>query len=459
MTEFAITLAPQWADNTVAAIDFDFSLPAAALGDVQPVLHYPDDAYGKSVTFAPYEHLILTDDLGEVPYHIADAPSRSSDMIYRGVYAERPLQGTLHWQYHLLPRVLPAGYRSSPYYDFRQEPYGLNSSGYFSLILPNSEEKLSVHWRWDMAGMPTKARAIWSYGEGPVDAELSAEDLRFSLYAVGVMQAMESADFGIYWFTPVDFAMQPIFDKLNAIFTYMKHYFHDQDSTYHVFIRRDPFEHSGGGSACRYAFISGYSATSGIDQQRWFDVLVHEITHTWPTMVDDQRGEGTWFEEGCTEYYCATLPYRAGLLSADHTAASINEKTGRPYYHNVYRELSNMAIAKLQWQDRRAQPVPYGRGMVYLANVESELREANAGSIDSIVMAHSYSDPLTPDLWRDFVKERLGDAGVAEFEAMCAGKLVVPRPGLFGPDFVTITDQLVLEDGRRVVGYHWEVKG
>src|SRR5699024_2169137 len=136
-------------------------------------------------------------------------------------------------------------------YDFRNEPGGLNGCGLFALIMPNMEEKLQVSWHWDLTEMPTGTRALWSYGEGDVEKILSPYEVAFSLFNVGVMNSRENESFGIYWYGELETDVDYAFNKLSEIFDYMKNYFHDEDSVFRVFLRRDPFEHSGGGSACK----------------------------------------------------------------------------------------------------------------------------------------------------------------------------------------------------------------
>ena len=364
----------------------------------------------------------------------------------------------VHWSMRLLPRVLPEGYRSSPYYDFRAEPNGLNGSGMFSFMLPATGQKqIRVHLEWDLSEMPAGTRGIWSYGEGSVDKVLTQWQIMLTLFDTGLMHAVEKDGFGVYWLSEPDCDVKSVAEKLLPIFRYESSYFHDENAMFRVFLRRDPFPQSGGGSACPYAFISGFSAFGGMDADRWFNVLIHEMTHTWPSMTDFNVGEGTWFSEGATEYYCTMLPYKGGYLDADFTVKCINDKITDRYYTNPYREMPNMEIPKIQWKDRRAQTVPYGRGFLYLANVEAKLRRRSLGSIDEIVKQHSITDPMTSDDWEKFVRQKLGEEGIREFEDMKAGKLLIPEENLFGDAFITVKDTIELE-GKKVFGYHWEVR-
>lgn len=460
MDTLNLTLAPRWGNDTVMDMTIRGAFPASGIpaDNAKPALDYSDQAFGGICPFPDYEELTISDDLGEVPWRLDAAPSCYSAATFKGFYFERPVQGTVRWSYRILPRILPEGYRSSPYYDFRAEPLGLNGSGMFAFILPNTENaQARIHLDWDLSNMPEGARGIWSYGEGSVEKVLSAWQIRLSLFNTGIMQSVEHGCFGVYWFSEPYFAVKDVAERLYPIYQYMADYFHDTGSSFRVFLRRDPFEISGGGSACPYAFISGYSAMGGMDADKWFNVLIHEMTHTWPSMADFNVGEGTWFSEGCTEFYCTMLPYHGGFLDAEFTVKCINAKIQGRYYDNVHREMPNMEIPKIQWQDRRAQEVPYGRGFLYLANVDLQLRRAGKGSIDDIVVKYSVADPMPLQEWKDFVLERLGEKGLQEFEDMAAGRLMVPEPDLFGPEIVTVRDEIEL-NGKKTISYHWEVR-
>lgn len=457
MDQLSITMIPCWENNTVAYFDISCAMSPFDVPEGAPVLDYADQAFGGIVPFPDMENLSLSDDLGQVPFRKGPAETEYTAATYTGLYPERNVQGTLRWHYRIFPRVLPEGYRSSPYYDFRAEPLGLNGAGMFSLILPKHPQPMEVSVHWDMSHMPENARAIWSLGEGDLRLTANPFRLRFSLFQVGVMRCVEQGGFGVYWFSQPYFDAESVANRLYPIFQYMKEYFDDPDAHFSVFLRRDPFRYSGGGSACPYAFISGYSAFGGMDEDRWFNVLIHEMTHTWPGMTDFNVGEGTWFNEGCTEYYCTMLPYQGGFLDADFTVRRINEKIGERYYQDVYRNLSNEEISRVQWKDRRAQTVPYGRGFLYLANVEAQLKKAGQGSIVEIVKGHNMFHALTPGDWEDFLRQRLGEKGVREFHDMVSGKLLVPEEDLFGPEFVTVQDEIEL-DGKKEIAYHWEVK-
>ncbi len=403
------------------------------------------------------ENLIFEDEKGALNCTEKEVVSFNSGIPCFGYFPNREAEGNLHWSYRAFPRILPENYRSSPYYDFRAEPGGINGSGFFSMLLPAVKEKMDVHLQWDMSKMPQGSRGIFSFGEGEIKRTMTVMDLGFSLFTVGQIHAVENESFGVYYLSEPEFEIQKIVEKLIPIFQFEKEYFHDFNAYFKVFLRRDPFRISNGGSACRYAFISGYSAFGGFDSDKWFNTLIHEMTHTWPYMDDSNVGEGTWFTEGATEYYCTWLPYIGGFLDEEFTVKCLNEKIGRRYYQNPFREMPNMEIPRIQWKERAAQECPYGRGFLYLANTEAWLRREGKGSIDDLVKQFGWENPMHTEDWKRFLLERLGQEAVVEFEDMVNGKLLEPDPNIFENRFDVVKDEIEL-NGRKTVAYHFEIR-
>ena len=155
-------------------------------------------------------------------------------------------------------------------------------------------------------------------------------------------------------------------------------------------------------------------------------------------MEDQKTGDGTWFCEGATEFYCTMLPYWGGFVSADETSRKIHHKISEQYLNNPYRETSNEEISRIQWQDLRAQHVPYGRGMLYVAMTEYKLKKAGKGIILELVSQHNIVSPMTLQEWKDFVFEKLGKEGLEDYKKMEEGKILSPIPDdLFDADIQT----------------------
>ena len=445
MKKLKIILTPEWGEfqqmETVNAMQVEeWYEPAEAA----PAFCFPDIAFGGRCPFPEWDELRLGDAAGQLPYEIRPIPTLDDNMTFRGVFPERTAEGAIHVRYRIFPRILPEGYRRSPCFDFRAEPNGLNGTGLFSLVLPYSEdekEKMETVLSWDLSGLPEGSRAIFSLGESfsggiGFSGEYTRKELADTMFAVGKMQAFEKDGLGVYWFLDPPFDIRGIAEKILPIFRYEKNYFEDPSAEFRVFLRRDPFTPSGAGSACPYAFISTYSALDKPEdfagnEEKWIDVFIHEMTHTWPAMEDQTTGDGTWFCEGATEYYCTMIPYWGGFASAEETSRKIRRKIVEDYLENPYREMPNREIPKIQWQDLRAQHVPYGRGMLYIARTEAKLREEGKGSILEIVKKHSITNPMSRQEWKDFIFEKLGQEGLDDFQHMEEGRIPTFEPDLF----------------------------
>lgn len=453
MEKLSLVLKPRWENDTVVDIEVSSSIETSVFSSA-PALFYCAEGW-LCVPFAVYDSFEISDDLGPVPYVDRKATSMWGIEV-NGLFFERPLQGNLKWSYRIFPRVLPEGYRSSPYYDFRAEPFGANGSVGFAFILPPIQSQFRVALHWDMSRMPKEARAVSSLGAGDFEIDTDGWTFRTCYFATGIMNAEENEEFGIYWFGEPTFEIRPATKRLRELFTYMCDFFQDTNPTYRIFLRRDPFEQSGGGSGGTRSFMSGYSASGTVDTDDWFCVLAHEMVHNWPRMDDSTVGTGTWYTEGTAEYYSAVLPYKAGIVDAEETARQINKKAKR-YLDNPFRYLSSMEIPPIEWKDRRAQTVPYGRGMLYLANVEAQLRRLGKGSIDDITVLFYEHNMMQPADWEAFIRERLGAEGIQDFEEMKAGKLIVPDPDSFGGYF-TVTEKEIELNGKMEKTYEWSVR-
>ena len=116
-----------------------------------------------------------------------------------------------------------------------------------------------------------------------------------------------------------------------------------------------------------------------------------------------------------------------------------------------------MEIPKIQWKERHAQECPYGRGFLYLANTEAQLRRTGKGSIDDMIKQFGWDRPMHPEDWREFLRERLGQDAVVQFDEMTEGKLLEPDPDIFENRFRVVKDEIEL-NGQKVLSYHFETK-
>ncbi len=454
MKRLSILMKPEWQEDSVAYIDVELTASHDLFDAEKPHVMYWKEGWG-CVRFSKWDDFSIEDENGLLSYSIREEVTPYG-IHYEYLNLDRVPCGEVRWSYRLYPRILPEVYQSSPYFDFRSEPFGASGSGAFMLIMPENADDVNCSIQWELGNMPEGARGVWSLGCGNVHAATDLNTLRFSYYAVGMMGAEEDGEFGIYWFGTPLFDVQSVTGRLKDLFAYMRNFFHDSDPTYRIFVRLDPFKKSGGGTALRRSFMSGYSKESIPSLDDWFCTLAHEMVHNWPNMEEIETGDSTWFNEGTAEYYSTFLPYRAGLVSKEETVRQIGRKTEERYYDSVYREMIVPEIIQKQWQIRSIQTILYGRGFMYLANTEAALNRAGKGSIDEIVVA--YAGKMMPQAaWRSFIEERLGKAGIESYESMLRGELVVPDPDVFDGLAQAYPEEIETE-GKTFTTYRFRLK-
>lgn len=449
MNSISLLLHPQWPNDTISAIDIQISITANQLES----LTYPTSGFGNRIPFPEYDHFILADDQGHLPYTLTKESEIFGPLFMQRICYSRAVQGTLRYSYTIYPRILPADYRSCPYFDFRNEEYGATGSGLFSLILPNDDDtEYQLHTSWDLSDLPQDCSALFNI-ENYEHTKL--QHIRFSFFMVGKMQMIASDSAKMFWLKEPDFDIRSLGKRVTAIFDAMKKHFMDETSNFTIFIRRDPFAKSGGGTACPYAFLSGYSTLGTTELPAWENVLVHEMTHTWPSMEKPVSDHPlTWFNEGMVEYYCAILPYRYGFYTKEYLLQLLNNKATERYYGSKYRTWSEKAIEQVQWTDMSAQATPYGKGFMYLAMVAYQLRRKGK-SLDDIVIS-KYHSKLTEQNWIDFLEKEFGTEGLRAYQNMLDGELIIPPDDLF-EGFITESFETTI-DGQQAISYRWKIK-
>jgi hypothetical protein len=407
------------------------------------------------------EGLSASDNLGELPLYVCEGPGDYGPARFWRV--ERPTDGDVRLTYRVFPRVLPEGYRASPYFDLRNEDGGVNGAGVTFMVLPPDKPyRLSVHW--NLSEMPEGCRGIWCMGEGDVTVVEQSRLLAFSYYAAGFVKEYRDAGddkFAMYWLSKPAFDTEAVARRIRDLFKYMSAFFGDEDAPYKVFVRKDPFEKSGGGTALRDSFMFGWSEATKPTPDSLQNLLAHEMVHNWPH-TEGEEANCTWYNEGTAEYYSIVLPFRAGISSVDDVLAQLAKRTER-YYGNPLRELSNSEACEIYWKDRNAQRLPYGRGFFYLVDTDCRIREASGGkrSVDDVVLEmlrrRRAKEPHGLDVWLDLVSRETGVDEGPVFEAIARGQLILPRDEWFGSAFRAVKATLTDENGYASDSYRWEM--
>jgi hypothetical protein len=421
------------------AVSMTLENPKAAAGDT--LIHIPLKIVG--IPTARYDGNAITahDDSGPLELIAEDEPP-TPQWIYRHWKVSRATVGDVVVTYKAPPRHITATTNNGPLFDLREEAGGFAGAGVGFLALPVEAGPYQVHLKWDLAAAPAGSRGEWSLGDGDTNVEVPAEALAFSYYAVGPLHsipAVSNGKFGLYWLGRPTFDVTVLGERIMSLYGTLATFFGDTNSSYHVFMRQNPYEGTGG-SALAHSFMFGYHPQSQPTVYDLQDLLAHEMTHNWPEMAGE-HGDTAWYSEGTAEYYSILLSHRGGELSTDKYLADINERADA-YYSNPYLSLTNPQAAKIFWTDPTAQTVPYGRGFLYLMNTDAEIRARSHGthSLDDVVLEiyrrGRNKEPHGIPQWLELVGKQIGAARAkSEYDAMVAGATLIPAKNRFSPCF------------------------
>jgi len=410
------------------------------------------------IPFCPMDQLRASDDAGDIL--LLEAEENAYPIVYKKWLCSRDVSGCVKIRYTVNPRILPPGYTSSPYFDFRAEEGGANGAGLtFLAAVPGAGGLLCLNW--DMSAMPAGSRGIWSYGEGDTEREGEMSDFLNTYYAVGGIKSEISGDYGFYWLSEPSFDLRGLARQTRALFDGMSAFFRDDRSVYRIFVRKDPFGKSGGGTALQRSYMFGYSDAAIPTPEKVRNLLAHEMVHNWPLMEDELYGSCTWYSEGCAEYYSILLPVRFGLASREYVRDEVQKRTDA-YYTNPTRRMGNMEAAAICWEDRRAQRIAYGRGLFFLAETDAAVRRATNGtkSVDDVVLALLARSRKGEKLGNaDFIDEVKAVSGLdiaARLQDMASGVPFAPcRDGFDGMLDYTEENTIEADTGLPAVTYKW----
>jgi hypothetical protein len=456
--ELDVVLTPYPDGDSVGKLEVRLAARGLAGKVGEPLLYFNTETVG--IPCCPPQHLHIEDEAGEL--EMQTARRERYPMISTDYLPKRDVRGALEVFYTVVPRVVPATYRSSPYFDFRAEPGGANGPGKaFLPNLPGFDGEMAL--RWDLTHMPETCRAACAWGEGDVRVKGDTAQLDNAYFAVGDLRAVTDGEFGFYWFGQPGFDLEQVADFTKTLFGHMQKVFMDDRDNYRIFARRNPFV-GGGGTALFRSYLFGYG-TEGTDAEKLKNLLAHEMVHNWPH-VDDSTvyGSGTWYNEGTAEYYSVLLPHRCGLMDAEAARGQLQKRLDE-YYVNPYHTWGNVEAARRNWSDRRAQRMAYGRGILYVAHVDGAVRRATGGrkSLDDVVrqlaLLHRTGHEPTNEDFLDAVKAQSGLDFGEDLDFMAKGGHLAPDPDAFDGLFRFEEKWMAEEEtGCTVTGYRAALK-
>ncbi len=436
-----IVLAPRVDQRRVSEVGVQVTLeaPYAADGDVlleMPLVHAmaPSALQDSSA-------LTAQDDAGplalRVEHDLLDPSGFRQDRRWRTTRATR---GDVVVRYAATPREITSQTRPGPLYDMRGERDGFHGSGSIIIALPPEGWPRPVGVDWDLSGMAPGARGASSLGEGPVRATLPRRGVDSSFFMAGPLSSLPSDGEGTfvgYWITPPEFDLEGALGRTEGAYRDFSRFFGNEAAPFRVFMRTtDRF--AGGGSGGYSSFMFGSVEGQQRDEDEVLGLLVHETLHNWLNSLGEETNQ--WWSEGSTTYYTEVLSYRAGLTTLDQFLEGMNDLV-KAYSTNPRSDLPNDEVTRLFFSDPDAQLVPYQRGPIYFAQLDARIRTASGGTrrVDDLVLAllealRSGGD-YSRQGWVELLRGELGETGVANFEAMMAGRPLDLPENLLGPCF------------------------
>ncbi|TWB13858.1 M61 glycyl aminopeptidase [Nitrospirillum amazonense] len=434
-----VVLHPHASGGVADRMDVELRIAHPGVAAGQPLLRMPTTVVSTPTAGYDASAIVARDDKGPLPLTMADeAPTPTG--AYRHYDVGRTTVGDVVVRYGTPPRAVSVATRNGPLFDLRQQADGLMGAGVYFMALPAGEQPYRISLKWDLSGMPKGARGIWSLGEGDQSTVGPAELLAFSFYATGSVKSVPAegqGNFGLYWLVQPPFDVNGLATGIQRLYGYMAHFFKDDGAPYRVFIRANPYP-AGGGTALARSFMFGYGVdgtTASSDTQM---LLAHEMTHNWPRLDGGEHAATAWYTEGMAEYYSVVLALRAGVIDQAKFLRVVNDHASG-YYTNPYVALTNTQAGAKFWSDARAQRVPYGRGFMYLARIDAEIRAKSGGTrnLDNLVLEvldrQRKGEKVDLEQWVAMVVRELGDGARQEYEDMVAGKLIEPAPTGFAP--------------------------
>lgn len=477
--QLTITLTPAAAapDGDIPYVDVRVVTPDLHVAAGEPLLRLPLVSSNVATLAGSLQDLRATDSKGGLTLAIRDDPPAGL-MYFRHWYADRAVAGTLTIRYRapITNALNPRG--AAPPLELRTEDGGFSADASTFLVLPDSNDTYRIALRWNFAALGPRAVGLSTLGAGDVGFGADGSDTERKLNAVydsglyvmgGLVHVYPSplpgAGFMSAWQGQPPFDGDALMRWTRSLYgSYVRFFRAPPRQPYEVFLRRNLIN-AGGGVEVGRSFVGTFDKQTETQDLKL--TLAHEMVHTFVGALDDPQGLlSSWYAEGLAVYYERVLPWRAHAISTGDFLADL-DKTAARYYTDLLSNTPNSDIPARFWADTRVRVLPYDRGSLYFAQLNAEIRKASHGkrSLDDLVRQmidrRRQRLPVDQKAWVSLVRSALGSRGVAQFDAMMKGKLVLPPSDAFGRCFVRTTaplrryelgfDSAVLMEPARIV--------
>ncbi len=441
---------PADGDGFVAYVEVSAKLQMADTAAGAPVLKMPLVVANVDSVATTMEDFAASDAQGAVVLQPKDETG-NAPVRYRRWIAERPIVGDLAFHYrapvsHATPK------RTGPPFALRTEGGGFSGAGVVFIAMPASDKPYRLALRWDLSQLGPQAIGVSSFGDGNRDISEPADvsrGLTSGFFMAGPVHHYPdkpaATGFSSAWLMSsfLTFDPQPLMGWTAKLYDYDERFFRSGDHPYRVFLRYNPVN-PGGGVGLMNSFVVTFGRDTKVDHLKF--TLSHEMLHTFAPSLGDETEtlDTSWFSEGLAVFYQRILALRAGLITSDAFVRDLNETAAR-YYTNSLNSTPNDQIGRRFWEDTRIRVLPYDRGSMYMAVVNSRIRKASGDkrSLDDLVLSlldrAKKGQRNTPAVWVDLVTAELGPSAKAEYESMLGGAVMLPDSDAFGPCFARTT--------------------
>jgi hypothetical protein len=460
--EFTLLLKPLRDGANVTALEIREELHGGAPADGAPLrFKAPHGVFGVKVIADHIASLTVRDAAGDVPLLVSDdARSNHGDVSYRHWQAARATAFPVSLRYRI---AVQDAAEQGPPYGMKAAGQGVAGSGSGFLLLPENTRSTATRVRWDLSDLPAGSVGVITAGNGDAVVNGAPAALNDQWMLAGPAQTLAWSR------TPAFHAYligRPPFDAAATLEWADRAYGYLADSLrylgtpeYKLLLRALEVASFSTGTASTGGGGSLITLGNSLDKQDLDSVrntIFHEMTHQWVGGFD---GGGVWFSEGLTTYFSAVLPCEAGLATPAFCAAGVNDFAG--YYYDA-GEARNWSLAKIDATVGRedVRRVPYGRGMLYFAQLNAQLLKKSHGernlqaALAPLFIARQRGEPLDQRAWEAMLRRELGEAAITGFrrDVLDGATTIVPPSDAFGRCL-----ERVAAKGK--AGYRWQPSG
>lgn len=407
--------------------------------------------------------LKVTDAAGTVETRVTDMTTPDGIPARRWT-STRAVAGVVTVRYHL--PLTPFAQRGPPY-GVKAAGLGIGGNSGSLLVLPEVTQITRSTIGWDLSRMAPGSRAVMAGGEGTITVEGPPDALLDRWLLAGPLtpgQPGQNRGFETYTLGTPPFDARAMMTWSRKAYQAIAGAFGYLGEPHHLLLIRAldaPSYATGTASTERQASLITVGSPDYWPGQKETDVrttIAHEMTHQWVGSFGDTAAP--WFTEGLTVYVSVTLPCEARLQRWSECAGEINE-WAKAYYASEAREwpLARIEAAPFALEDVRR--VPYGRGMVYFANLDAAIRARSNGrrtllaALRPLFEQRQDGVPITIARWEAWLRREEGAAGVNLFRrTVLGGEAILPASAAFGPQLVA-SPMRWTEKGRVSNGFTW----